>query len=177
MKKNPNPDAKQFLRVLRATEGLRELPVVVAARMSMAFPFFFSASRCTRSIARGIRRTQTATEVLETLSPEKVWFADGGICSNLPVHFFDRALPRWPTFALDLRSFHRDLQPTTNTPERDKVWIDHEFRDGAGHSVITEWWTELKGERRLRVHASNASSASVPRSNARSTSSAWCSTR
>ena len=30
------------------------------------------------------------------------WFSDGGICSNLPIHFFDQPLPLRPTFAIDL---------------------------------------------------------------------------
>jgi hypothetical protein len=30
------------------------------------------------------------------------WWSDGGICSNLPVHFFDSPLPSRPTFAVDL---------------------------------------------------------------------------
>ena len=33
------------------------------------------------------------------------WFSDGGLCSNLPVHFFDSPLPTRPTFAMDLAPF------------------------------------------------------------------------
>lgn len=33
------------------------------------------------------------------------WFSDGGICANLPVHFFNAALPTRPTFAIDLENF------------------------------------------------------------------------
>lgn len=36
------------------------------------------------------------------------WFSDGGICANLPVHFFDAPLPTRPTFAIDLESFPPD---------------------------------------------------------------------
>jgi hypothetical protein len=31
-----------------------------------------------------------------------VWFSDGGISSNFPIHLFDAALPLWPTFAINL---------------------------------------------------------------------------
>ncbi|MCD9026853.1 patatin-like phospholipase family protein [Luteimonas sp. BDR2-5] len=31
------------------------------------------------------------------------WFSDGGISSNFPIHLFDTGLPRWPTFAINLR--------------------------------------------------------------------------
>jgi len=162
MEKRPNPDARRFPEY-HALPRARELPVVVATRMSMAFPFFFSAIPLYALDRTRHPDRPNRDEVLETLLPERVWFADGGICSNLPVHFFDRALPRWPTFALDLRPFHRDLPPTQNTPEQDKVWIDNEFqfRDNTGkkNSVITEWWTELKHEsasvdRKLRLGAS-----------------------
>jgi hypothetical protein len=39
---------------------------------------------------------------------EKNWFSDGGICANLPVHFFDSPLPTRPTFAIDLQAFPPD---------------------------------------------------------------------
>jgi predicted acylesterase/phospholipase RssA len=34
---------------------------------------------------------------------ERIWFSDGGICSNFPVHLFDQLIPSWPTFAINLR--------------------------------------------------------------------------
>jgi hypothetical protein len=40
---------------------------------------------------------------------ERCLFSDGGISSNFPVHFFDQALPRWPTFGIDLQEFHPDF--------------------------------------------------------------------
>ena len=149
MASRPNPKATEF-KGFSALPRASELPIVVAARMSMAFPFFFSAVPLYALDRTRHPDRQDRDRVLEKHPPERVWFADGGICSNLPVHFFDRALPRWPTFALDLRDFHRDLSPKEDTSERDKVWIDHEFQfldeSGEEHSVITEWWTELKHE-------------------------------
>jgi hypothetical protein len=38
-----------------------------------------------------------------------VWFSDGGITSNFPVHFFDAPLPGHPTFALNLIGEHPDF--------------------------------------------------------------------
>jgi hypothetical protein len=35
---------------------------------------------------------------------QKNWFSDGGICSNFPIHFYDRWLPRHPTFGINLGS-------------------------------------------------------------------------
>jgi hypothetical protein len=35
---------------------------------------------------------------------EQLWFTDGGVTSNFPIHFFDSPLPLWPTFGIDLGS-------------------------------------------------------------------------
>lgn len=70
-----------------------DLPVVVATRMSLSFPILLSAVPL-HSIDRG--------PFPENEQPERCWFSDGGICSNFPLHFFDTALPRRPTFSIDL---------------------------------------------------------------------------
>ncbi len=65
-----------------------DVPIVVAARLSMSFPILFCAVKL------------YATDIHGTMQP--VWFSDGGLTSNFPIHFFDSPLPRWPTFAIDL---------------------------------------------------------------------------
>lgn len=72
-----------------------ELPVVVAARMSLSFPLLVSAVplRALRGSGEGDERRVWF---------ERVWFTDGGVSSNFPIHFFDALLPRWPTFGIDL---------------------------------------------------------------------------
>lgn len=73
---------------------MHALPVLVAVRMSLAFPVLLSAVplHALRRDPRGSGRWL----------PERVWFSDGGICSNFPVHFFDAVLPTRPTFAINL---------------------------------------------------------------------------
>jgi len=76
-----------------------DLPVIVATRMSLAFPILLCAvplyaADYTIPIPKG------AVPKLE-----RCWFSDGGISSNFPVTLFDSPLPRWPTFAIDLESF------------------------------------------------------------------------
>lgn len=61
---------------------------------------------------------------------EACWFSDGGVCSNFPVHFFDRSLPAWPTFGINLRPFHPDYR---NRP----VFL------AARGGVAPEWWTRI----------------------------------
>lgn len=80
-------------------------PVVLAARMSLSFPILLSAVRL-KTVDFTRPENQGSSGILTV---EDVWFSDGGISSNFPIHFFDRPLPRWPTFGLDLAPFHRDF--------------------------------------------------------------------
>lgn len=75
-----------------------DFPVVVATRMSLSFPLLLSAVK--------LYAIDFGMENQKTHAPEACWFSDGGICSNLPVHFFDAPLPSRPTFAINLRSYH-----------------------------------------------------------------------
>lgn len=68
-----------------------DLPVIVAVRMSLSFPLLLSAVPLH---AVDYRKAEKKLE--------RCWFTDGGISSNFPIHFFDAALPRRPTFGLDL---------------------------------------------------------------------------
>ena len=74
-----------------------DLPVVVAARMSLSFPLLISAVRLYT-----IDYDRAGRPVVPC------WFSDGGITSNFPIHFFDGLLPRRPTFGLNLRTYPPD---------------------------------------------------------------------
>jgi predicted acylesterase/phospholipase RssA len=76
-----------------------DLPILVATRMSLGFPGLLSAVPLYRVDYR-LARNQDSDN--ETRVGTKVWFSDGGICSNFPLNFFDAPLPRWPTFGLNL---------------------------------------------------------------------------
>jgi len=88
-----------------------DLPVVVAARMSLSFPLLISAVPLW-AFDRTLKRNNDALGAEPPPGarpePEQCWFSDGGISSNFPVHFFDSALPTHPTFAIDLDHFHPD---------------------------------------------------------------------
>ena len=124
----------------RKTEELRErlkplcplpagddLPLVVGARMSLSFPILLSAVPLHR-----VDWTRTANQEGHPRA-ERCWFTDGGASSNFPVHFFDTALPRRPTFAINLRPFHPDHPESEE--EDDNVWMV----DSAGGGRL-EWW-------------------------------------
>ncbi len=101
---------------LRPLPDPADLPVVVAARMSLSLPVLIGAVPL-YAIDYG-RMPYLDEEQKKRLRPERCWFSDGGICSNFPVHFFDGYLPRWPTFAIDLKSF--DLDDTKHVND---VWM------------------------------------------------------
>ena len=101
LSQKPNPYEGLGLRRMPA---MGDLPVVVAAaRMSLSFPILISAVPL-YAVADYSRRVDREDE----RRAERCWFSDGGICSNFPVHFLDGPLPRWPTFAINLRSPHPD---------------------------------------------------------------------
>jgi hypothetical protein len=93
------------------------VPVVVAARLSLSFPGLVSAVPLYAvDFSRREQRDQ---------QPVKLWFSDGGITSNFPIHLFDALWPRRPTFALDLGAYHPDR------PGSDVHWPGHASRGRA----------------------------------------------
>ena len=69
-------------------------PVLLAARMSLSFPFLFAAVP--------LWAIDYNPEKAEDRTFRRCWFSDGGISSNFPIHLFDGLLPLWPTFGIDL---------------------------------------------------------------------------
>jgi len=79
-----------------------DLPVIVATRMSLAFPFLLSAVPL-----HAIDYTLPKAEQ----TPKPVWFSDGGISSNFPIAMFDAPIPSWPTLAINLGNFTKRTPP------------------------------------------------------------------
>nr|WP_228028697.1 patatin-like phospholipase family protein [Donghicola mangrovi] len=73
-----------------------DFPVVLIARMSLSFPILLQAV----PLYRKDHGAKPGEEWVRCL------FSDGGIASNLPVHFFDAWLPSRPTFAISLGSIN-----------------------------------------------------------------------
>jgi hypothetical protein len=103
------------------------LPVIVATRLSLSFPFLVSAvplheparrkhteegqitppeknvAESTDNLATGGEAAIHGERTPSTIAQFRTcWFSDGGISSNFPIHLFDAAMPSWPTFAIDL---------------------------------------------------------------------------
>lgn len=99
-------------RPLRHLPRNQDLPVVVAVRMSLSFPVLLSAVPL-----YAIDRSMHAPDK-PVPRPTKIWFSDGGISSNMPLHFFDAALPGRPTFAVNLKGEHPLHRIDTKLPVR-----------------------------------------------------------
>ena len=121
-------------------------PVVVAARMSLSFPVLLSAFRLYH-IDFGLQDNKDATAAIKALVGDKTfdldagdaanrlvavkekllarpcWFSDGGLTHNFPVHFFDRPLPSWPTFAVDLEALPEGRTEHENDNQSTYVWL------------------------------------------------------
>lgn len=93
------------------------LPIVVAARMSAALPLLFCAVPLYArdpTLRKGERERW-----------RRNLFSDGGLSSNFPIHFFDRMLPSWPTFAISLDEYDERRPPSEAPPgdPRSRVWL------------------------------------------------------
>ena len=96
----------------------RHLPLVVAARMSASLPLLFCAVPL---YARDFTLRRGESEQWR-----QNLFSDGGLSSNFPIHFFDRMLPSWPTFAISLDEYDERRQPENAPPPeepRSRVWL------------------------------------------------------
>jgi len=114
-------DGRDYYRLV---DG-EQLPVLVATRMSLSFPLLISAvplheparreRRCEpAAVPTPGRDSSNVADSMEGLTSggqncgpvitafRVCWFSDGGISSNFPIHLFDAALPRWPTFGINL---------------------------------------------------------------------------
>jgi hypothetical protein len=98
--KRANDHSPRLVRLPRA----KDLPIVVATRLSLSFPLLISAV----PLWAITRRNGNAGDF------EKLWFTDGGLCNNFPVQLFDSALPTRPTFAINLGKFDDGVEPAAD---------------------------------------------------------------
>lgn len=85
--------------LVRRLPAAPDLPVVVGVRLSLSFPMLISAVPFQTV---DFSRSEGNKGLIE------VWFSDGGISSNFPIHFFDTLLPSRPTFGITLADVHPD---------------------------------------------------------------------
>ena len=95
-----------------------DLPVIVAVRMSMAFPGLFTPVPV--AMPDPARRGKYCT----------VHLADGGITSNLPSTLFDEPIPSRPTFIINLRYGVASGRRNRRGVESSGVWMPRSAGDG-----------------------------------------------
>ena len=97
----PGPGAGEQPHPLYWLPPADELPVILAARLSLSFPALISAVP--------LWAVDFSDDVGTASDPrfraKRCWMTDGGLTANFPVHFFDAPLPSRPTFAIDLQSY------------------------------------------------------------------------
>jgi len=76
---------------------------------------------------------------------ERVWFSDGGICSNFPIHYFDALVPSRPTFGINL--VDASFVPQDPVDPDDYVWMPAHNGSGATTRVVE---VDRDGKRGLR---------------------------
>jgi predicted acylesterase/phospholipase RssA len=111
-------------RTILALPLSEDLPVLLAVRLSLSFPVLLSAVPL-----YAVDRTLNANAEQATVAT-RVYFSDGGICSNFPIHFFDAPLPSRPTFGVNLRDYHPEHLDR-------RVWLPEVLRNNQGlHTYI-----------------------------------------
>jgi predicted acylesterase/phospholipase RssA len=114
-----------------------ELPVIVATRMSLSFPVLLTMVPLW---AVNYRK--------ENKPLERVWFSDGGISSNFPIHRFDSLYPRWPTLGITLA--YTDKSGATDHPglsdprvpeEERLIYLPQRRSDG-----VVDRWSSFDGK-------------------------------
>lgn len=116
-KSRPSSDAKTD--ELMHAEGLcrlplmRDLPIIVVVRMSLSFPILLSAVPLWEQSFRDGRKFR------------RIWFSDGGLISNFPIHLFDALIPSRPTFGITLVGTEKARDPL-KTPD-DHVFLPRKF--------------------------------------------------
>lgn len=93
----------------RSLPHWRDLPILVASRMSMSVPGLFEPVPVELLDVETPRRVRELAGGAESDSPpraewRRVLFSDGGFTSNFPIHLFDAPLPAWPTYAVDFEA-------------------------------------------------------------------------
>jgi hypothetical protein len=113
---------------LRRLPDARYLPIIVATRLSLSFPLLISAVPLwtidRRQSVNKDAQTAYRHAVRDHQEPptsglrfSRIWFTDGGFCSNFPVAMFDAALASRPTFAINLGRFPENGSPKPDQTE------------------------------------------------------------
>lgn len=88
-----------------------DIPVVMAARLSLSFPVLISAVPFYYLDGGQLSPDAAPDDPARKLEVVTAWFSNGGITSNFPMQFFDDWLPRRPTFGINLADYNPRYHP------------------------------------------------------------------
>lgn len=154
----PHPEtAWEDAMAAAASPGLRRLPdpehlpVVVSVRMSLSYPLLISAvplwtidrrAAASRAAVHAFRSGRTDGPAPAFVP---VWFSDGGLTSNFPVHLFDAALPTRPTFAINLVGFLEGRTPAPREADNIEVSTTNAAIPPSHRPLPTAGWPAIAG--------------------------------
>lgn len=116
--------------------GGGDMPVLLAARLSMCFPFLFSQI----PVYRRDLSLSNASEA-EQKKFRREYLSDGGAASNFPIHLFDAPVPGRPTFAINLPDYlpeRRGPDPSDGAPRHNRIYVADRFEEAQGIIAPTE---------------------------------------
>jgi predicted acylesterase/phospholipase RssA len=123
-----DPPVEDAVRLnLKEIPEPENFPILLAARMSLSFPFLFAAVPLWAVDYEDARGHRTFRRCV---------FSDGGISSNFPMHLFDGLVPLWPTFGIELEA---ELPGLPNN----LLFLPHSYGQG-----IADHWTRFDQQER-----------------------------
>lgn len=130
---DPDRSAPNVDRVFHLPNA-KDLPVIIATRMSLSFPILLSAVP--------LYKKDYSRRDLEEAPLCRCWYSDGGICSNFPTHLFDDIFPTRPTFGIVFEDQHvsnDDCSPWM--PRTSKQGTKYPFRKSPKNAFAFLWTT------------------------------------
>ena len=94
-----------------------DLPIVVATRLSFAFPLLLQQVPLYK---------RDLTLVVGSDEPRKCLFSDGGLTSNFPIHLFDNLWPNSPTFGISFDDFSKERHRVNGKEKRVEMATDRQ---------------------------------------------------
>ncbi len=109
-----------------------DMPVILAVRMSLAFPVLFSTVPL-YSPDFSLKNTGDCAGARDVLRINH--FSDGGLSSNFPIHYFDAAVPTRPTFGINLSDYHECRQGPDDPLGWNRIYMPSKAGDGVTYGT------------------------------------------
>lgn len=126
----------------------QDIPIAFGARLSLSFPILLCAFPMW---APDFARKRAPGE---PPSLRRVWFSDGGLTSNFPIHFFDRPLPAHPTFCFNLVAYDAQVSGADGDADGDA--------SGVAGGAVEKPIERTQDEARRAARRPDATIAAVP---------------